>query len=666
MTPTTPSEAAAPPQVDLPRAELSDNARIVLAKRYLKKDAAGQPVEVPEEMFWRVAYTIASADRKYGATDEEVATAAREFYALMTKRLFEPNSPTLMNAGRPLGQLSACFVLPVDDALSNNQSGVYDTLRSMAMVHQSGGGTGFSFSRIRPSGDQVRSTTGVASGPVSFMSLYDSSTEVVKQGGCVVPDTLVSTSRGIVPIRELGPAHAEADSWHPHATALRVSTDTSPRDSDEFYVHGVAPIRRIRTRSGYHFAATLPHRIRVVDDAGKYVWRRMEELREGDWVALQKGHMMEPEDRSLPALQGKPHFNAGEVTLPAEASARFGEFLGYLVGDGTFNRYNPGGSTWRLALSVADAQPEVGEWVVETVRELFGVTCIVNKKADDASTNYFVNATTVGNWLEQIGVSKASALEARVPDLVFRKGVETARGFLRGLFTADGTVSDEGYPSLSSVSPTLIDGVQQLLLAVGVPSARSVVTDRESAFGDNPLHRLRVVTQAGREVFAHQIGFIDEERSARALNTLEKAWEHNDVIPHPAPALAAAYAGPGRGTGPGRASRGADRGLYRDIQHYLPGVAAPRNLTRSRLAKLAEKHAAIKASEDLMRFLEQDQYYDQIESIEEDESLTLDLSVPETNTYVANGFVSHNTRRGANMGILRVDHPDILGFIDCK
>ncbi|HEY0152689.1 MAG TPA: vitamin B12-dependent ribonucleotide reductase [Longimicrobium sp.] len=183
MTPTTPTEAAAPPQVDLPRAELSDNARIVLAKRYLKKDAAGQPVEVPEEMFWRVAYTIASADRKYGATDEEVETAAREFYALMTKRLFEPNSPTLMNAGRPLGQLSACFVLPVDDALSNDKSGVYDTLRSMAMVHQSGGGTGFSFSRIRPSGDLVRSTTGVASGPVSFMSLYDSSTEVVKQGG---------------------------------------------------------------------------------------------------------------------------------------------------------------------------------------------------------------------------------------------------------------------------------------------------------------------------------------------------------------------------------------------------------------------------------------------------------------------------------------------------
>lgn len=178
-TSTTPVVAG----VNLPRAELSDNARIVLAKRYLRKDENGRPVEEPEEMFWRVAMTIAAADAKYGAGEDEVRALAKEFYLLMTRRLFEPNSPTLMNAGRPLGQLSACFVLPVDDALSNGQSGVYDTLRAMAMVHQSGGGTGFSFSRIRPSGDIVRSTTGVASGPVSFMSLYDSSTEVVKQGG---------------------------------------------------------------------------------------------------------------------------------------------------------------------------------------------------------------------------------------------------------------------------------------------------------------------------------------------------------------------------------------------------------------------------------------------------------------------------------------------------
>jgi ribonucleoside-diphosphate reductase alpha chain len=168
---------------DLPRADMSENARIILSKRYLKKDESGQPVETPEQMFWRVARTIAEVDASYGASAGAVDQLAREFYRLMTRRYFEPNSPTLMNAGRPLGQLSACFVLPVEDALSNGRDGIYDTLRAMALVHQSGGGTGFAFSRLRPSNDVVKSTMGVASGPVSFMKLYDASTEVVKQGG---------------------------------------------------------------------------------------------------------------------------------------------------------------------------------------------------------------------------------------------------------------------------------------------------------------------------------------------------------------------------------------------------------------------------------------------------------------------------------------------------
>jgi ribonucleoside-diphosphate reductase alpha chain len=162
---------------------LTNNARIVLEKRYLVKDSSGAPVERPEQLFWRVATVVAGADQRYGASEGAVEAVAEEFYRLMTERRFEPNSPTLMNAGRPLGQLSACFVLPVEDSLSNGQNGIYDTLRSMALIHQSGGGTGVSFSRLRPKGSMVRSTTGVASGPVSFMKLYDASTDAVKQGG---------------------------------------------------------------------------------------------------------------------------------------------------------------------------------------------------------------------------------------------------------------------------------------------------------------------------------------------------------------------------------------------------------------------------------------------------------------------------------------------------
>jgi ribonucleoside-diphosphate reductase alpha chain len=167
----------------LPDPILTPIAEEILRKRYLKKDEHGEPTETPKDMFWRVAGAIASVEEKYGAEDVEIAALAKKFYEMMAFGYWLPNSPTLMNAGRPLGQLSACFVLPVEDALSNGKDGIYDTLTSMALIHQSGGGTGFSFNRLRPSGAIVRSTTGVASGPVSFMSLYDASTNVVKQGG---------------------------------------------------------------------------------------------------------------------------------------------------------------------------------------------------------------------------------------------------------------------------------------------------------------------------------------------------------------------------------------------------------------------------------------------------------------------------------------------------
>ncbi|MFQ6083258.1 MAG: adenosylcobalamin-dependent ribonucleoside-diphosphate reductase [Candidatus Aminicenantia bacterium] len=624
----------------------SENAiRILKARYYMKTDKGKFIDKTPSDLFSRVAKYIASAEK----TKKDQEYWEKRFFEVMMNREFMPNSPTLTGAGRNMC-LSACFVLPIEDSMQS----IFETVKNAALVHKEGGGTGFDFSRLRPKGSFVRKTQGIASGPVSFLKVIDAATEAVKQGGCVAPDTIVPTNKGMVKIQELGPTNNSG--WHP--LRIKVQTDEGARETDEFYNNGRALVKTIITECGYHLTATLDHKIRVINEKGEYVWKKLSEINQGDWVALQKDTYMDTSSL-LPKMELKPHFNAKSVRLPEKLTEGLSELFGYFIGDGCFHN-------GRLILSISHTQLDLKEHFEKIVKDEFDIDGRIEQKSNDASIKLIFQSTILEQWFKEIGVVKESSLKAEIPEIIFKTTKKNACAFLRGLFDADGTITKEGYISLSSISEKLIDQTQLLLLSLGIPSRKFCRQRSKDSFGDNPLYRLTIITKEGYQNFIKRIGFTSKLKREKLLDMSQKAWEFNDVIPNQAYIIAISYNYVGPGCDKGRQKRGANRALYRDIQHYLVGVAASRNLTRSRLDYLVEKHPEIRKNKTLVSLLKKNQFYDRVKVIKKGYSLTLDLSVPGLHTYIANGFVSHNTRRGANMGILRVDHPDIEEFILMK
>src|ERR1041384_7628279 len=267
--------------LDLHQVTLTDNARVVLEKRYLRRGPDGKPVESIEQMFWRVAYNVALAERDWGG---DVDQAAQEFYDLLTHLNFFPNSPTLTGAGTPLGQLAACFVLKIEDDMGRSESGIFQTLRDAALIQQTGGGNGFAFSRLRPKRALVKSSAGEATGPIGFLRVYDKAFGEIAQGGCLLPETLVFTNKGLLRLDEI--VNSEKSGWQEHT--LSVPTDEGTKVSPRGYNNGVADVLRVHTRQGLSITGTPNHKVKVMTDAGPQ-WKEIQDLAKGDWIVVRLG-----------------------------------------------------------------------------------------------------------------------------------------------------------------------------------------------------------------------------------------------------------------------------------------------------------------------------------------------------------------------------------------
>lgn len=602
-----------PDYVDDASINLSENSIKVLEKRYLRRDFDGSFLETPAGMFYRVAYHIAQVEKQHGCDSEAVA---RVFYDLLSERRFFPNSPTFTGAGTPLGQLAACFVLAIEDDMGKESDGIFSTLRVAALIQQTGGGNGFSFSRLRPKGDIVLTSSGRATGPVGFLRVYDQAFGEIAQGGsrrganmgvlrvdhpdieefirckaeegkianfnisvaitdafmqavkddtdfdlvnprngkvqktvrardlfaeivkyahhngepgalfidaanrtnpvphlydleatnpCVTGDTLVYTAEGM---RRAADLYASQE-------ALQVVLDgrfgaearTSPA-SPVFYT-GRKPVFRLDTAEGYRLDATGNHRVMTARG-----WVAVEDLQPGD---------------KLHILNRKGGFGTS-------GSLALGRTVGWLLGDGTLHTGEG------VGLMCFGAEREPAPQFAEYVENLAGAdvhhnpfvpnrSCPIGVTQVADRNEAHVVSTRLRSKLAELGVTEQHA----VPELVFTGSEAMQRGFLQGLFSADGTVLDNGAKGVSirlwSAAEALLRGVQQLLLNFGIvshihwnrklagykfmPDGRGGKRAYVTAAG----HEL-VVSQANLATFAQEIGFLQEARAEKLAASL--------------------------------------------------------------------------------------------------------------------------------------------------
>lgn len=587
-------------------ADLSANARTVLEKRYLIRDAEGKVAETPEELFWRVATAVASVEK-------DSAEWADRFYRFLVSLDFVPNSPCLMNAGRRLGQLFACFVLPVSDAIASGaDDGIFDTIRSTAVIHQSGGGTGFDFSHLRPEGSIVASTRGRSSGPISFMRVFNAATNAIHQGGfrrganmgilrvdhpdildfirlksdlremtnfnlsVGVTDAFVRAVRGDQPhlVTDLATGRSfplraktrdaegavtgyETKEWSarevfdlivrrardtgepgvifldrindfnptPHVGRMEATNPCVTGDTRVWVEEaGWIPIRELMGRapsiatSGGFRKAT-----RVVRTGVKPVFRLR--THEGFELRLTEDHRVTTDRGDVPTSELQPgdRVRLLEIAPPSvdreSPGARLGEVVGWLTGDGHFTLHEVDKPTAVLSFYGADKKG-CADRLLESVRTLVGDSSLRLNPVDSRDLAY-VRSSRLRSFLAERGIGEDC--KRRLPEAVWRGGPDLIAGYLRALFSADGSVQGRIAKGLSvrlaSNEAPLLRDVQVLLLSLGIrsvlytnrrvacrrllPDGRGGVREYECA----AQHEL-VVSRASLPAFAKTVGFL--------------------------------------------------------------------------------------------------------------------------------------------------------------